>query len=154
MIADKQREMSTEIRGVLDNLYAVLEQVRVQNQNKKNELNAPLQPEHLEHLQESEQSTAQMLLTPRQVEGIAQIQALCNQVGRICQQINTLNVVYELGLKPVHFFEIPNLLMQMDEKIQLSKMVAKRLGVKNEVLPKAKFAEPFINKVHAGSSQK
>lgn len=138
----KQRKMSPEIRKMLDDMYAYLGKSCAEKAEMMRELNQPLhsnfrQPETLE----TQQPLEKMLLTPRDVEGIKQIQALCHQIERIRQHINTLNVVYELGLKPAHFFELTDLLVQLDKMIQSSKIAAKKLGIKTEMLPKAKYAE-------------
>lgn len=138
----KKRNVSPEVRNILDNMYAVLSQVANQRANFMRDLNQPFQSRsnfmQQEPLAAQQQQPEKMLLTPKQAEGVAQIQKLANQAERICQQINTLNIVYELGLKPTHFIELPDLLMKLDAMLYESKIAARQQGVKAEALPKAK----------------
>lgn len=87
------------------------------------------------------ETLGELLLTPKQVEGVEIVQRLCRHIGRAVQQINTTAVAYELPLPVLTLPELAALLMRIDEHLIGSRCAARRLGVR-AVQPKAKLAPP------------
>lgn len=93
---------------------------------------------------DSEQQLSQMLITPRQVEGLEIIQKLSIYMLRATQQINTTIINYELNLAQLSSFEIGKLLADIDQLVINAKLAASKLNI-NAVQPKVKL--DFVNKV-------
>lgn len=137
-----KREMPAAVRGCLDNMYRVLREAGRENRAIVNAVNFR-QPENAFTAEAATPSDlCQAMLTPRQAEVVAEIQALCAGISKMSRQINTLIAVGELNVQPIFLMELPHLLGVLDQRIQSSKVAARRLGVNVEVecLPKARFA--------------
>lgn len=137
-----KREMPAAVRGCLDNMYRVLREAGRENRAIVNAVNFR-QPENAFAAESATPSDLrQAMLTPRQAEVVAEIQALCAGIGKMSRQINTLIAVGELNVQPIFLMELPQLLGVLDQRIQSSKVAARQSGVNVEVecLPRARFA--------------
>lgn len=86
-----------------------------------------------------------LLLTPKQVEGLETVQRLCEGIGKLQQQLNTVLITHELNLPKVALVELSDLLLKSDRLIMDSRCAAHRLGIA-EVQPKVKrdFLDKFL----------
>lgn len=82
-----------------------------------------------------------LVMTPKQAEGVDVVQRLCEQVRRAVTQINTTIVTHELPLSPLAMVELGHLLLQADECIIGARCAARRLGIR-AVQPKMRLALP------------
>lgn len=99
-----------------------------------------------EEIPQPPQYTAANILTPMQVEGLRIEQALCRQIIKAAQQINTTSITYELGFGRLLAFEAIQRLDEIDKRIAVARIAARRLGVKS-VLPKVKLAPPKVHPI-------
>ena len=81
-----------------------------------------------------------LVMTPKQAEGVDIVQRLCEQVRRAVTQINTTIVTHELDLTPLMMTEVGSLLLQADELIIGARCAARRLGIRS-VQPKMRLAQ-------------
>lgn len=93
-----------------------------------------------------------LVMTPKQAEGMDIVQRLCGHIRAAVKQINTAIVDYELGLTPLTMTEVGDLLLQADEHIIGARCAARRLGIR-AVQPKLRLAQTRPSQ-NTGSKQR
>ena len=92
-----------------------------------------------------EKDLSDLILTPNQAEGLAQLQRLCFGMDKLRQQFNTVVVTHELDLPPLLLVELSDELLRMDNMITNAKAAAGSLGIA-AVQPKVKrdYLDKFL----------